>query len=122
MLDPQLYLPLGNLMILCQRPRGFKNELRYQLIHEFLWQRPSADLDAIRIETGLLQLVQPLCVLANPDYAPVAAFLGCPALTLLHAHAVDRSGLDRCASTRCATRVGLICRDRRRVGAQRPAA
>src|ERR1700730_17833048 len=59
---------------------------------------------------------------SSPDYAPHAAFLGCPALTLLHAHAVDRSGLDRCASTRCATRVGLICRDRRRVGAQRPAA
>jgi hypothetical protein len=58
----------------------------------------------------------------SPDYAPHAAFLGCSALTLLHAHAVDRSGLDRCASTRCATRVGLICRDRRRVGAQRPAA
>src|ERR1700730_5183869 len=61
-------------------------------------------------------------VAPNPDYAPHAAFLGCPALTLLHAHAVDRSGLDRCESTRCATRVGLICRDRRRFGAQRPAA
>jgi hypothetical protein len=36
-------------------------------------------------------------VAPNPDYAPHAAFLGCPALTLLHAHAVDRSGLDRCS-------------------------
>jgi hypothetical protein len=39
---------------------------------------------------------------------------------LLHARAVDQSGPDRCTSTRCATRVGLIYRDRRRIGGPWP--
>ena len=59
---------------------------------------------------------------ANPDYAPPAAFLHSRPSRLLHAHDVGPSGLDRCASTRCATRVGLICRDRRHIGAHGPAA
>jgi hypothetical protein len=59
---------------------------------------------------------------ANPDYAPPAVFLHARPSRLLHAHAVDPSGLDRCASTRCATHWGLICRDRRRIGAHGPAA
>src|SRR5262249_47265842 len=58
----------------------------------------------------------------SPDYAPPAAFLHARPSCLLHAHDLDPSGLDRCASTRCATRVGLICRDRRHIGAHGPAA
>ena len=55
---------------------------------------------------------------ANPDHAPRLAFLRARL-----ARAGRRSvRLDRCASTRCATRLGLICLDRRRVGARCPAA
>jgi hypothetical protein len=46
---------------------------------------------------------------ADPDHARHAAFLHARPSRVLHAHAIDPSGLDRCASTRCATRVGLIC-------------
>jgi hypothetical protein len=46
---------------------------------------------------------------SNPDHARHAAFLHARPSRVLHAHAIDPSGLDRCASTRCATRVGLIC-------------
>jgi hypothetical protein len=53
----------------------------------------------------------------SPDHAPRGAFLH-----VLPAAVRRRSvRLDRCASTRCATRLGLICLHRRRVGARSPA-
>src|SRR5258705_781280 len=54
----------------------------------------------------------------SPDHAPHAPFLHVGA-----AHTRRRPVRpDRCAATRNATRLGLICLARRRIGARRPAA